>query len=69
MFSVLNKIKTNHPELKIIIGMDANNYLNQQDFLNHKGDPVCTLVPQSKAKPTTIKKRSFMQAQFKKAGE
>jgi len=69
MFAVLNGIKQSHPELKIIIGMDANNYLTQEKYLDSKGKTFCHMVPQTKEKVTTIKKRSFMQAQFKKAGE
>ena len=71
MFSFLKGIKSN-PELKnlkIVIGMDANNFLAQENLFNEKKEKVFGMAPDRQNKPTTVKKRSFMQAQFKKAGE
>lgn len=69
MFETLKKIKEEHPLLKIIIGMDSNHYLvHHENLLNDKGEQMFFLTPSTQDKPTTVKKRSFMQAQFKKAG-
>ena len=49
--------------------MDANNFLAEENLLNEKGEKMFSMAPDRKNKPTTVKKRSYMQAQFKKAGE
>ena len=71
MFEVLKHINSGKPELdnlKVIVGMDANNFLNK-DILFKGESKVFHMAPDHKDTPTTIKKRSFMQAQLKKAGD
>lgn len=68
MFKTLRSIKEEHPLLRIVIGMDANHFLVTDNFLNTDGRPVFNMVPDSPERPTTVKKRSFMQAQYKKGG-
>jgi hypothetical protein len=68
MFEILRKIKEEHPLLKIIIGMDSNHLVHHENLLNDKREQMFFLTPRTQDKPTTVKKRSFMQAQFKKAG-
>ena len=60
MFVALNEIVTAHPNLKVIVGIDANHFLSEQ-----KGFDI---VPRSPDVATSIKKRSFLQAQYKKSG-
>ena len=54
--------------LKIIIGMYANHLVKHENLLDEKGRQMFFLTPSQPEKPTTIKKRSFLQAQFKKSG-
>ena len=68
MFTKLKEIKKDHPLLRIVVGMDANHFLDKTNFMNEKQNPVFFMTPEVPEKPTTIKQRSFMQAQFKKAG-
>lgn len=70
MFTFLKGIKAN-PEfknLKVIIGMDANNFIEKEILSDLNGKNVFSIAPDRKEKPTTVKKRSFMQGQFTKAG-
>ena len=68
MFSVLKDIKQEHPLLRIVAGMDANHFLDQNN-LKSEGRDIFYMTPSKDDKPTTIKKRSFLQAQYKKAGK
>lgn len=49
--------------------MDANHFLDKSNLLDSEGKDVFFMTPDIADKPTTVKKRSFMQAQFKKAGD
>lgn len=62
MFEQLSNILDEHPLLKIMIGIDANHFIPDTHI-------PFRLVPSNQEKPTTIKKRTYLQAQFKKAGE
>ena len=55
--------KTRGEELKIIVGADANHYISAENQLL----PGLELYPSDKKDFTTHKKRSFIQAQVKKA--
>ena len=68
MFTKLKQIKEEHPLMRIIIGMDANHFLDQTNLFDPQGRQVFFIAPSVPEKPTTIKKRSFLQAQYKKAG-
>ena len=68
MFAVFKEIKNDHPFLKIVAGMDSNHFLVHDNLLDGEGKPVFFMTPEIPDKPTTIKKRSFMQAQYVKAG-
>lgn len=68
MFETLRGIKEQHPLLKIIIGMDANHLVKHENLLDENGRQMFFLTPSQPEKPTTVKKRSFLQAQFKKSG-
>ena len=68
MFAVLRQIKEDHPLLKILIGIDANHFLVHENLLDSEGNQIFFIAPNVPEKPTTIKKRSFMQAQYKKSG-
>ena len=68
MFTTLKQIKTENPLLKIMIGMDANHFLEHDNLLNDDGEQIFFIAPDVPDKPTTIKKRSFLQAQYKKSG-
>ena len=68
MFAVLRTIKQEHPLLKIIIGMDANHFLAPDNLLDGSGRQLFSRSPDVPDKPTTIKKRTLAQSQFKKAG-
>jgi hypothetical protein len=48
--------------------MDANHYLDERNFRDEEGVQKFFMVPDTPEKPTSIKKRSFLQAQYKKAG-
>ena len=69
MFEKLKEIKQEHPLMRIIVGTDANHLLDKNNFLDSEGNPIFFMTPETPDKPTTIKKRSFLQAQFKKAGD
>lgn len=68
MFTTLRAIKATHPLLKIVLGMDSNHFLETQNLFNEEGQQIFFIKPDVNDKPTTIKKRTFMQAQLKKAG-
>jgi len=68
LFSTLRSIKATHPLLKIVLGMDANHFLETANLFNDDGQQMFFIKPDVRDKPTTIKKRTFMQAQYKKAG-
>lgn len=57
-----------HPTLKIVLGMDSNHFVNQKHLYNSEGTQIFYIAPTSTEKPTTVKQRSFMQAQFNKGG-
>ena len=48
--------------------MDANHFVETANLMNDEGQQIFFVKPDVPDKPTTIKKRTFMQAQFKKAG-
>lgn len=48
--------------------MDANHYPDEHNFVDEDGKQLFFMVPDNPDRPTTIKKRSFLQAQYKKAG-
>lgn len=58
-----NYYKAKREDLKIIVGADANHYISAADQLL----PGLELYPSDKKDFTTHKKRSFIQAQVKKA--
>jgi len=68
MFATLREIRTNHPLLKIILGMDANHFIDETLLFNDEHQQQFFMMPSAPDKPTSIKKRSFMQAQFVKGG-
>lgn len=68
MFKALREVRAQHPFIKIIIGMDANHLIHHENLLNEEGKQIFFLTPSVPERVTTIKKRSHMQAQFKKAG-
>lgn len=68
MFKTLKMIKEAHPLIRIVIGMDANHFLEQENLMNEEGRELFFMAPDNKNKPTTVKKRTYMQAQYSKAG-
>jgi hypothetical protein len=48
--------------------MDANHFVETANLMNDEGQQIFFVKPDIQDKPTTIKKRTFMQAQLKKAG-
>lgn len=61
---MLDKIAKAHKGLKIIVGMDANHYVKQVLL-----DPKTYIVPNSGRVGTSIKKRTYIQAQLHKADQ
>jgi UDP-N-acetylglucosamine 2-epimerase len=68
MFDTLRQIRTDHPLLKIVLGMDSNHFVDATLLYNEQEQQLFFMVPTLPEKPTTVKKRSFMQAQYSKAG-
>jgi hypothetical protein len=62
MHKNLTEILNLFPSIKLIIGIDANHYM--KDF----NIPRVQIIPRDEKYPTTIKKRSFIQVQYSKAG-
>ena len=48
--------------------MDANHFIEFSNLENEEGKQIFFLSPDVPDKPTTVKMRSFLQAQYKKAG-
>ncbi len=64
MFDTLERILTDHPMLKFMMGIDANHFIKDEsypDTVNFKR------VPENNEIPTTLKKRTFLQCQFDKS--
>ena len=61
MYEVLNRILTEYPNLKIVVGMDANHFLKARDSFH--------TFPAEAKDITTRKKRSYFQPQFNKANK
>lgn len=59
MFGILRNIMLEYPTLNMIVGMDANQWINPQDFLSS--------FPDSNETITTSKKRTMMQMQYHKS--
>jgi hypothetical protein len=59
MFVVLKAIMDEYPQLKVILGVDANQPLNRMDDI--------TIFPIAKEFITTSKKRTMLQVQFHKS--
>jgi hypothetical protein len=69
MFETLRTIKAEHPFLKIVIGMDANHFIEGANLMDADGaTQLFSIFPATEERPTTVKERTFLQAQFKKAG-
>ena len=58
MFKVFDSIKNDHPDIKIIVGIDANSFLQNSNYI---------IYPNNKNNFTTAKKRTAMQLQTKKS--
>lgn len=69
MFATLHKIKAEHPLLRIVLGMDSNHFIDQTLLSDGEGQQQFFITPVTEEQPTTIKKRTFLQAQYKKAGK
>jgi hypothetical protein len=61
MFAVLDEIKTAHPELHIIVGIDANHYLGNR--------PPYHIFPSTDKCITTSKQRTYLQLQYNKSNK
>ncbi len=59
MLKVFKDLSKQFPTLKIVAGIDANQWIDPQDFIN--------LYPMSSEQITTSKKRTMMQMQYHKS--
>ncbi len=60
---ILRKMRNDFAGFEVVVGVDANSYVDREGLTGYE------VYPGEKSKITTSKKRTYLQAQFKKVNK